>query len=114
MTLFFVAFLLTILLVRGFVHFAPSKTVTGYVRHKTLLYIHHLYIGIILLGVTVPALLLQIDTPIVIIGSAVGLALCIDELSAWILFVEYPSKRESLYTALITVLFVLYVVLIQV
>ena len=113
-TVFIVVFLLTILVVRAFVRFAPEKTVTGLVRHKTLLYIHHIYIGLIILAIIIPIALLHGFSISLIMLSAIGLALCLDELSAWILFVAYPSRRESWFTGALVSMFVVYVLLLAV
>ncbi len=108
--LFLSVFIGTIFAVRVFVYIAPSRTITGFLRHRTLLYVHHIFAGIVLLAITIPFFLLHGLTTPILIMAAIGLALCLDELSAWILFVEYPSRKETIYTILLVLVFAVYVI----
>lgn len=111
-SLFLISFISTFIFVRAFVLFAPNKTITGYIRHKTFLYFHHIYIGIIIMAVVFPLILKYGLNSTLICFFATGLALSLDELIAWILFVEYPKKKEFILTSILFILFCCYVYLL--
>lgn len=111
-TVFLAPFLLTFIVVRVFVFLSPTKTVTGYIRHKTLLYFHHIYIGIVIMAIVFPLILKYGLTTPLISCFAVGLSLSLDELVAWLLFIEYPKRKEFILTLLTLVLFSIYIYLL--
>ena len=110
--LFLAVSLLTFLITRTLIWLIPAKTITGYLRHKTLLYVHHIYIGVVLLALVLPLIIaFGASTPLVIL-SAIGVALCLDELSAWLLYSHYPARKEFLVTLALFFVFALYLYLL--
>ena len=109
--IFLISLFSTFIFVRVFVLFAPNKTITGYVRHKTLLYFHHIYIGIVIMASVFPLILKNGLTAPLVSCFAVGLSLSLDELVAWLLFTEYPKKKEFILTLSFFILFSVYVYL---
>lgn len=110
--IFILSLLSTFVVVRIFVLIAPTKTVTGYIRHKTLLYFHHIYIGIIIMAIVFPLILKYGLTTLLVSLFAIGLSLSLDELAAWLLFTEYPKRKEFTLTLIFLAVFLVYLYLL--
>jgi predicted ABC-type exoprotein transport system permease subunit len=101
LALFALVSLATFAATRMLVFLMPNRTVTGYLRHKTLLYVHHIFVGVVVLAVFVPLLVAYGAQPLLVSGAAFGTALCLDELTAWLLFSSYPARKEFSITLLL-------------
>ena len=109
LTTFLVALFLAVIFTRVYVYLFPSKTLTNYLRHKTFLYIHHIYIGILIIAIVSPLLIMSPDNLYLIAILGGGIGLCLDELFAWLDYQNYPSKKEIVGTLIIFLIYSLYI-----
>lgn len=75
-----------------------EATLTGYMRRVTRLYFHHLHLGVALLAVVLPLMIAVGARPALVVLSAVGAALTLDELPASLLCSHYPERKEFILT----------------
>ena len=112
--LFLSIFVLTAVLARLSVFIIPYPfTLTGFLRKQTHWYIHHIYIGLIILFVVLPLAFLKGFTNTVVVSLAIGLSLSLDELFAWITNSKYPKKKEFIGTVILYAIFILYVLFLN-
>lgn len=108
MQLFLIALFATFLATRVVVLLMPTHTLTGYLRRRTTLYIHHIYLGVLMLALALPLILAHGPAAPFVLLAGAGVALTLDELPAWLLYAPYPSRREFGLTLLLFLLVGLY------
>ena len=114
-TLFLIIFILAAILARILVLILPRPfTMTGFIRKKTSLYVHHIYIGLIIVVIVLPIAIVRGFSTAILVLLAIGLSLSLDELSAWITKSKYPERKEFIATVILYAIFILYMLALKI
>jgi len=81
---------------------------------KTHLYVHHIYIGLIIIVIVLPFVIVRGFSTAILVLLAIGLSLSLDELSAWITKSKYPERKEFIAIVVLYAIFILYMLVLKI